>query len=67
MVNEFWLSVIKDEYLMISRQTRIFYQNKYYSYPIKAIESLFKLGPIESFLRAYSVTSLSQTLEDRNI
>ena len=54
MVNEFWLSVIKDEYLMISRQTRIFYQNKYYSYPIKAIESLFKLGPIESFACLFS-------------
>jgi protoporphyrinogen oxidase len=53
-VNELWLDIIKDDYLMVSRKTRIFYKQKYFSYPIKAFESLLKLGIFESFSCVYS-------------
>nr|WP_319398817.1 FAD-dependent oxidoreductase [uncultured Carboxylicivirga sp.] len=47
-VNEFWLDVVGDEYEMVNRQTRIFYKNKFFDYPLKIGNVLSNLGLIES-------------------
>jgi len=47
-VNEFWLEVVGDEYEMVNRQTRIFYKNKFFDYPLKIGNVLSNLGLIES-------------------
>lgn len=47
-VNELWLEVVGNDYEMVKRLTRIFYANKFYQYPLKAFDTLFKLGAIES-------------------
>ena len=47
-VNKIWKEVLKDEYVMVSRLTRIYYNNKFFSYPLKAFEALVRLGLIKS-------------------
>ena len=47
-VNSFWLKIIEDQYQMIERQTRIYYKNKFFDYPLKPFNALNKLGLAES-------------------
>lgn len=46
-VQEFWLEVLGDDFLRRPRLSRIFYKNKYFHYPLKPINALLGLGPIE--------------------
>lgn len=45
-INNFWLEVIKDEYKMIDRLTRIYYKKTFFNYPLKAFNALFNLGQL---------------------
>lgn len=47
-VNKFWLEVVQDNYLMINRLTRIFYNNNFFYYPLKPLDAFAKLGTIET-------------------
>ena len=47
-INEFWLDVVGDEYVMVNRLTRIFYKNRFFSYPIQAFNALKGLGLSEA-------------------
>lgn len=47
-VLSFWDEVLGREQVTVNRLTRIYYGNKYFSYPLKAFEALFSLGFIES-------------------
>jgi len=47
-VNSFWLEIIKDDYIMVNRNTRIFYNNRFFHYPLKPFNALINLGLIES-------------------
>jgi protoporphyrinogen oxidase len=48
-VQEFWHEVLPDEDFMLRpRMSRIFYQGKYYDYPLKAMNALTNLGVLES-------------------
>lgn len=47
-VNELWLEVVKDQYRMVDRQTRIFYNDRFFYYPLKPLDAFAKLGPRES-------------------
>jgi protoporphyrinogen oxidase len=47
-INEFWLDVVGNEYVMVNRLTRIFYKNRFFSYPIQAFNALIGLGLIEA-------------------
>lgn len=49
-LNDFWLSHTKGEVETINRLTRIFYNKKFFYYPLKGFDALFKLGFIESAL-----------------
>jgi protoporphyrinogen oxidase len=53
-VNKLWLEVINGEYKMVERLTRIFYNNKYFDYPLKPFNALFTLGIYESILCVFS-------------
>ncbi len=44
----FWDEVLGREQVTVNRLTRIYYGNKYFSYPLKAFEALFSLGFVES-------------------
>ncbi|MFY8165402.1 MAG: FAD-dependent oxidoreductase, partial [Sediminibacterium sp.] len=49
-VEDFWTEILADELLERPRSSRIFYNKKFFSYPLAAFEALFKLGVFESFL-----------------
>ena len=47
-VNELWLEVVGRDYRMVDRLTRILYRNKLFNYPLKPVDVLTKLGPVET-------------------
>ncbi len=47
-VQQFWQEVLGDDFLRRSRLSRIFYKNKFFHYPLKPLNALMGLGPIES-------------------
>jgi protoporphyrinogen oxidase len=49
-VEDFWTEILSDELLERPRSSRIFYNKKFFSYPLAAFEALLKLGIFESFL-----------------
>src|SRR5438045_7861355 len=49
-VEDFWTEILPDDMLERPRSSRIFYRGKFFSYPLRAVEALLKLGLIESAL-----------------
>jgi protoporphyrinogen oxidase len=49
-VEDFWTEILGDEMLERPRSSRIYYNKKFFSYPLVAFEALNKLGIIESGL-----------------
>ncbi|ETD24819.1 FAD-dependent oxidoreductase [Helicobacter macacae] len=49
-LNDFWSAHTYGESQKVSRLTRIFYNNKFFYYPLRGFDALFKLGIIESTL-----------------
>ena len=47
-VEDFWTEILGDGLLDRPRSSRIFYNGKFFSYPLKAFEALSKLGVVES-------------------
>ena len=47
-VNKKWLEVIKHDYAMVNRLTRIYYNGKFFAYPLKPFDALKRLGIFES-------------------
>jgi protoporphyrinogen oxidase len=49
-VEDFWTEILPNDMLDRPRSSRIFYRGKFFSYPLKAAEALFRVGIIESAL-----------------
>lgn len=49
-VEDLWTELLPEDMLERPRLSRIFYRGKFFSYPLRALEALFKLGFIESVL-----------------
>ncbi|MFN8856319.1 MAG: NAD(P)/FAD-dependent oxidoreductase [Planctomycetaceae bacterium] len=47
-VENLWTELLGDDMLVRPRSSRIYYQGKFYTYPLKAFESLSNLGLLES-------------------
>ncbi len=48
-VEALWHEILPDgDFLLRPRKSRIFYNNKYFDYPLKAMNALMNLGPIEA-------------------
>jgi protoporphyrinogen oxidase len=48
-VGDFWHEILPaEDFLLRPRKSRIFYEGKYYDYPIKAVNALKNLGPAEA-------------------
>jgi protoporphyrinogen oxidase len=47
-VEDFWTEILPDDMLDRPRSSRIYYNGKFFSYPLKAGEALWKLGILES-------------------
>lgn len=57
-VHALWQEILDDEFLKRPRLSRIYYRRKFFDYPLKPVNALFGLGPVEavrigcSYLRA---------------
>ncbi len=49
-VNKLWLEVVGKDYHMVDRLTRIYYKGKFYHYPLKPFDALWKLGVGTAFM-----------------
>ncbi len=47
-VNELWTELLDRDFLDRPRKSRIYYRNKLFDYPIRALDALSKLGPFEA-------------------
>jgi len=47
-VNNVWHDTLGNDFIPVNRLTRIYYKNKYFNYPVKAFDTLSKLGISES-------------------
>lgn len=49
-VQKFWKEILGDEFIKVPRLSRIYYQGKFYDYPLSLFNTLTNLGIIQSFL-----------------
>ena len=47
-VQELWVEILGDAFLWRPRMSRIYYNEKFFSYPLKPVDAFLKLGPIQS-------------------
>ena len=47
-VNELWLEIVGSNYSMVERLTRIYYNQKFFNYPLNLNNTLYNLGPVEA-------------------
>ncbi|MDP2386921.1 MAG: FAD-dependent oxidoreductase [Bacteroidota bacterium] len=62
-INELWLEVAGKDYEMVDRLTRIYYNKKFFHYPIKAFDALKNLGVFTAIgcVMSYGIEKLSPT------
>ncbi|MEM9923666.1 MAG: NAD(P)/FAD-dependent oxidoreductase [Cyanobacteria bacterium P01_D01_bin.50] len=53
-VEQLWQEVMGDEFIKVPRLSRIYYQNKFFSYPLEPLNALSNLGLINSSLIMWS-------------
>jgi len=49
-VNEIWQQIMPDDFVDCPRLSRIYYKGKFFNYPLEAMDSFLKLGPITTAL-----------------
>src|SRR3712207_4130171 len=64
-VNDLWLEIMGDEFLMRPRMSRIFWRGRYLDYPLKGTDVIKKLGPVEVVLCGLSYLWASITPNGR--
>jgi protoporphyrinogen oxidase len=50
LINDLWHEILGEEFLLRQRLSRIYYNEHFFNYPLKPINALLGLGPIETFL-----------------
>ncbi|NNU16646.1 glycosyltransferase [Parvularcula sp. ZS-1/3] len=65
-VTEFWRRTLKDEFVTRERMSRIYYNGKFYSYPLKIFNALTNLGPFEAaaIMCSYAKVRISPLKEE---
>ncbi len=54
VVVDFWHRYVKKNFVMVKRQTRIYFRNKFFNYPLKPFNALKNLGLRNSFISLIS-------------
>jgi protoporphyrinogen oxidase len=49
-INQLWHEMLGEEFLKVSRRSRIYYEGRFFDYPLKVSNALVNLGPVEIFL-----------------
>ena len=68
IVNQVWREILEEEFLVRPRMSRIYYRQRYFDYPLKAMNALTGLGPVESVRigMSYVQTRLFPQAEEAN-
>ncbi len=56
LINELWQEILGEDLLVRPRLSRIHYGGHFFDYPLKALNALAGLGPVEAFLVGLSYT-----------
>ena len=67
-VNDFFIELIKDDYTLVKRQTRIYYNNRYFAYPLK-LGNVLKNLPLRAVIEilwCYFLQRLNPIKEPKN-
>lgn len=67
-INQLWHEILGEDFLVRPRLSRIHYRGYFYDYPLKALNALAGLGPIEALLvcLSYSKSKLFPHREENN-
>ncbi len=65
-VVDLWNEILPDDFIQRPRMSRIYYEGKFYSYPLRAFEALWNLGIIRSTLCMASFAK-AKLLPNRNV
>lgn len=65
-VVDLWNEILPDDFIQRPRMSRIYYEGKFYSYPLRAFEALWNLGLIRSTLCMASFVK-AQLFPNRNV
>jgi protoporphyrinogen oxidase len=49
-INQLWYEMLGDDFLEVSRMSRIYYGGRFYNYPLRIFNTFFNLGILESLL-----------------
>lgn len=68
IINELWQEILKEDFLVRPRLSRIHYNGHFFDYPFKAANALTGLGPVEALLVgfSYSKAKLFPAREENN-
>ena len=69
MVNEWWMDILRDDFLVRPRLSRIYYNDKYFDYPLKPANALLGLGLFEAMRIGFSYlkVQLFPVRDERNL
>jgi protoporphyrinogen oxidase len=56
LINELWREILNEDFLLRPRLSRIYYRQHFFDYPLKALNALAGLGPVEALLVGLSYT-----------
>jgi protoporphyrinogen oxidase len=68
-VEDLWTEILGDEMLNRGRLSRIYYRGRFFAYPIKAVNALWNLGPVEAVrcLASYARARLQPIKHPRSL
>src|SRR3954466_10605053 len=68
-VNDLWLEIMGDEFLMRPRMSRIYWRKRFLDYPLNGRDVIRKLGPVElaRCLASYAVAAVKPKGEEENL
>src|ERR1044071_6371492 len=68
LINDMWRDILGEDLLTRNRLSRIYYRQNYFDYPLKALNALAGLGPVEAGLvmLSYAKAKISARQEETN-
>ena len=69
VIEALWTEILPDGMLVRPRSSRIYYKGRFFSYPLRAGEALFRLGPVEAVrcLASYVAARLAPVRDPRSV
>jgi protoporphyrinogen oxidase len=68
LINDLWHEILGEDFLLQPRLSRIYYREHFFDYPLKALNALTGLGPLEALLvmLSYTKAKLFPSAEETN-